>query len=185
MKYSLYWTSFRQIFKMITIRISKTTFWKKGPMYLRVKTSEQYTILVVDDFASNSYMPGNSYMHQWTGSSLVQVLACHLFGDNYRSHHPVMTTCQWDPGDLKLIEISIQTPNISFKENLSENIDCIISAILFSLRCGKVHALLLRKIHTPVGITKCLTISDKQQAHTNFWKISPRTFQLASRDICY
>ena len=58
-------------------------------------------------------------------------------------------------GNLKLIEISIQTPNILFEENSCENIDCIISAILFSLHCGKVHPLLLRKIHTPVGITMC------------------------------
>ena len=41
-------------------------------------------------------MPGDAYMRQWTWSSLVQIMACRLFGAKPLSE-PKLTYCQLDP----------------------------------------------------------------------------------------
>ena len=41
----------------------------------------------------NSYPPSAAYMHQWTGSALVQVMACRLFGAKPLPE-PMLTYCQ-------------------------------------------------------------------------------------------
>ena len=40
--------------------------------------------------------PGDSYMHQWTGPALVQLMACCLFGAKPLPRQ-MMTYCQLDP----------------------------------------------------------------------------------------
>ena len=40
--------------------------------------------------------PSAAYMHRWTGSALVQVMACHLIGTK-PSPEPMLTLCQLDP----------------------------------------------------------------------------------------
>ena len=40
--------------------------------------------------------PGDTYMCNWTGSSLVHIMACHLFGAKPLPE-PIMTSCQLDP----------------------------------------------------------------------------------------
>ena len=44
----------------------------------------------------NSSPPSAAYMHQWTGSALVQVMACRLFGAKPLSE-PMLPYCQLDP----------------------------------------------------------------------------------------
>ena len=43
----------------------------------------------------NSYPPSAAYMRQWTGSALVQVMACHLFGAK-PFPEPMLAYCQLD-----------------------------------------------------------------------------------------
>ena len=44
----------------------------------------------------NSWRMSDAYMHQYTMPSLVQIMACRLFGDNPLSE-PMMVYCQFDP----------------------------------------------------------------------------------------
>ena len=51
----------------------------------------------------NSSPPSTTYMHEWAGSALVQVMACHLFGAKL-SPEPVLDYCQldfWDQISVK------------------------------------------------------------------------------------
>ena len=44
----------------------------------------------------NSYLSSAAYMRQWTGSALVQVMACRLV-DAKTSSKPLLAYCQLDP----------------------------------------------------------------------------------------
>ena len=44
----------------------------------------------------NSSPPSATYMHQWTGSAVVQIMACHLFGTKPLSK-PMLGYCQLGP----------------------------------------------------------------------------------------
>ena len=61
-------------------------------------------------------------MRQWTGSTLVQIMACRLFGTKPLSK-PMLGYCQLDPRN-KLQWISKQNTNFFIHENASENIIC-------------------------------------------------------------
>ena len=50
---------------------------------------------------SNSSPPSATYIRQWTGSSLAQVMLCRLFGANPLPE-PMLTYCQLDPLEKKL-----------------------------------------------------------------------------------
>ena len=45
-------------------------------------------------FLINSLRPSDAYMRRWTGSSLVQILACRLYGDRPLSE-PMLEYCYW------------------------------------------------------------------------------------------
>ena len=40
-----------------------------------------------------------AYMHQWIGSALIQIMACHLFGTK-PFPEPLLAYCKLDPWDL-------------------------------------------------------------------------------------
>ena len=44
----------------------------------------------------NSFLPSAAYMRRWTGSALVQVMACPLFGAKPLPE-PMLIYCQLDP----------------------------------------------------------------------------------------
>ena len=72
-----------------------------------------------------------AYMHQWTRSSLVQIMACHLFGAKPLPQ-TTLTYCQLAPWEQSEILINIQKPLIH--ENAFENVICEMTAILFKER---------------------------------------------------
>ena len=60
---------------------------------------------------STHQSPVDIFISQWTGSSLVKVMACHLCGAKPLSE-PIMTYCQLDPWKLTLVKF--QTKYRSF-----------------------------------------------------------------------
>ena len=61
----------------------------------------------------NESFPSATYMCQWTGSVLLQVMACRLFGAKPLPE-PIMTYSQMDPLGINFREIKIKTQNFSF-----------------------------------------------------------------------
>ena len=47
----------------------------------------------------NSSLPSAAYMPQWTGSALVQIMACRVDGAE-PSYEPILTLCQLHPGNI-------------------------------------------------------------------------------------
>ena len=72
--------------------------------------------------------PGATYMHWWTGSALVQLMACHLFGAKPLPD-PILTYCQLDLRN-KLQWNFNQNTNLFIHENASETIVYEMAAIL-------------------------------------------------------
>ena len=80
----------------------------------------------------NSSPPRASYMRQWIGSTLVQLMACRLFGAKAPSHYlnqswniviwTLMSRFQWNPNRNSYTFI---------QENASENIFCLMTVVLF------------------------------------------------------
>ena len=62
----------------------------------------------------NSLRPSDAYMRRWTGSSLVQIMACRLFGAKPLSE-PMLEYCNWDLGP-NFSEILIGIQPFSFKK---------------------------------------------------------------------
>ena len=63
----------------------------------------------------NSSFPSAAYMRQWTGSALVQIMACRLFGNNSLSK-PMLGCCQLEPLGTNFNEIWIKIHNVSFRK---------------------------------------------------------------------
>ena len=76
----------------------------------------------------NSSSPSAAYMHQWTGSALVQIMACPLFGTKPLSK-PMLGYCQLDPMNKLQWKFSKNT-QLFIHENAYENIVCEMAAIL-------------------------------------------------------
>ena len=76
----------------------------------------------------NSFSPGVTYyMHSWTGSTLVQVMAWRRTGAQPLPEP--MQTCQLDPQE----QISVKSKSISkslIRENAFKNVVCRMTAIL-------------------------------------------------------
>ena len=85
-------------------------------------------------------------MQQWTVSSLVQMMACHLIGDK-PSSEPMMFYDQLGLKEQIAMEFEPKYQNFHEK-NAFENIVCKMSAILIRPHCdyklqNKVNAMLL------------------------------------------
>ena len=77
---------------------------------------------------TNSSLPGAAYMRQWTGSALVQIMACRLFGAKPLSE-PMLKYCQLDLTN-KLQWNSNRNTKFFIQENAFENVVCEMAAIL-------------------------------------------------------
>ena len=58
----------------------------------------------------NSSPPICAYMHQWTGPALVQVMACHLFGDKPLPE-PMLSYCQLDSWEQISLNLKLEFYN--------------------------------------------------------------------------
>ena len=90
-------------------------------------------------FSVNSSPPSAVYMHQWIRSTLVQIMACCLFGTRPLSELMMVFvnwTLQWNFN---------QSIKFFIQENASENIVCKMAAILsrrdelIFLTCSQLH----------------------------------------------
>ena len=84
-----------------------------------------YSFLIVKNHDAkylNSLKPGDTFMHQWTGSSLVQVMACHLCTAS-RLPELMLMWCQLDAWKQNFREIWIKIYMVFFfksVENISQ-----------------------------------------------------------------
>ena len=67
----------------------------------------QQLILLTTKKAFNSSSPNAAYIHQWSESILVQVMACHLVGAKPLPE-PMMNVCQVDPQEQTSVELKIK-----------------------------------------------------------------------------
>ena len=65
------------------------------PAIINRSQSPHCNAYLIPLFYFNSSPPSDAYMHQWTGSAIVQVMACCLFGDK-PSPEPMLVHCQLD-----------------------------------------------------------------------------------------
>ena len=97
-------------------------------IYSRVISMNQVSTFI------NSSPPSDEYMRRWTGSALVQVMACRLFGAKPLPES-MLPYCQLD---LKNKLHWNSNTKLFIQENSSENVVCEMAAILF--REGFVNA---------------------------------------------
>ena len=91
-------------------------------------TSSQILWLLENIF--NSSPPSAAYMRQWTGSSLVQVMACRLFGAAPLSE-PILAYCQLDSSlGTYFSEILIRILSFSFMKMQLKMLSAKMAAIL-------------------------------------------------------
>ena len=83
----------------------------------------------------NSSPPSVACMHQWTGSALVQIMACRLFGAKPLPE-PVLTYCQLVPWEQTSMNYN-QNTKLFIHEYAFENVVCKMAAILFRGRWVK------------------------------------------------
>ena len=76
---------------------------------------------------------GDAYMRNWTGSTLVQVMACRLLGAKPLPE-PVVTYCQLDPQEQTSVNFFNRNPNIFIDENTFENAVCNWQPFCFGLK---------------------------------------------------
>ena len=84
----------------------------------------------------NSMQPGDAYMRHWTGSSLVQEMACHLFGTK-PSPEPMLTYCQIYLYHQTSIRLELKVKYFTLKKITFQNVPSNVAAILFQSKCDK------------------------------------------------
>ena len=94
--------------------------------------------------AINSSSPGAAYIRQWTGTALVQIMACRLFGAKPLSK-PMLGLWSIRSSGTNFSEIWTNT-NIFIHENAFENIVCEMAAILSRGRWVNFRSLPIDKI---------------------------------------
>ena len=116
----------------------------------------------------NSYPPNVTYMRQWIGWVLVQIMACRLFGAKPLSK-PMLGYGQLDPwGQTSLKFQSIYI--ISIHENVFQNIVCGMTAILSrGNELTNIETLWFRVKITIILQTSCLGTPDRK--FITIWKI--------------
>ena len=89
-------------------------------------------------YVINSSPLSAAYMRQWTGSTLVQVMACHLFGTKplpeptlaYCLLDPFRNNLHWNSNRNTWIRLGANFNDIWIHENVIENVICKITVIL-------------------------------------------------------
>ena len=102
-------------------------------------------------------------MHQWIGSTLVKITACHLFGAKPLSR-PMLVYCQLDLSMLRN-KLHRNFTKLFIHEKASENIVCIMEAILSRGRWVKDPLMMRMNMSvSDMGVVKlpsdCLNIMD-------------------------
>ena len=96
-----------------------------------------------------------AYMCQWTGSALVQIMACRLF-DVKPLHETMLVYCQLDPRGQNSLKFKLKT-KLFIHKNAFENVVYEIAAILSREKGVKIINILmclrLRTSHTPVDVS--------------------------------
>ena len=77
----------------------------------------------------NSFRPSATCTRRQTRTSLVQILACRLFGAKPLSE-PVLEYCEFDPWEQTSVKFYSKFKNF-IEENAFENVVCKMAAILF------------------------------------------------------
>ena len=109
--------------------------YKYGPT--RSSTQRCYVIyLYVAHYTVNSSPPSTTYIHLWTWSALVQVMACRLF-DTKSLPEPMLTSSQLDLGNTLQIWNSNRNTKLFMHENAVETVVCEMAAILSRWRWVK------------------------------------------------
>ena len=67
-------------------------------------------------------------MRQWTGSALIQVMACRLFGTKPLPE-PMLTYCHLDPQEHTPVDFRTTYKKIFIQENAYEKVVCEMAAI--------------------------------------------------------
>ena len=96
-------------------------------MHLTI-SSARWQLFCPDLSVINSSPPSATYMRQWTGSALVQIMACCLIGAKPLSK-PMLGYCQLDPYEQTSVK-SNQNTKLFIHENAFENIVCRMTTIL-------------------------------------------------------
>ena len=111
---------------------------------LKTILQEMFKIFNLDmslkKFLFNPLRPGDAYMHQLTSLSLIQMMACHLFGA--KSLSEPMLACQLDSKEHISMEVHLRNQKFSVnktKQNAFENSTCKMVVILCWPHCVKLH----------------------------------------------
>ena len=115
------------IFAWLRACITASEFWKKpkltcwcGMLWLLVHTVKKND--PGSQFRVNSSPPSAAYMRRWTGSALVQIMACRLDGAKPLSE-PMLTYCELDPKEHISMKFYFES-NIFIEENSCEHVVC-------------------------------------------------------------
>ena len=108
--------------------------WQQGDVRLSSTFIKDATL----DSVNWLFLPGVAYMRQWKVSSLVQIMACRLFGAKPLSKQIIVNCALRNKIQWNISQIS----NFSIQENAFENVVSEMVAILSSGR--RVDAMLSR-----------------------------------------
>ena len=107
--------------------------WYKIKVYIyvssKILTTEKFSVIC------NSLRPCNADMLQWTLSSLVQIMTCHLFRAKLFPEL-MLIYCQMDLQQCMLVTFKWKC-KVVFQRNAFENVFCKIKASMHSLVFGK------------------------------------------------
>ena len=87
---------------------------------------------IFQDFVK-SLRPSDAYMHQYNIPTLVQIMACRLFGTKPLSD-PILPYCQLHPKEHISVKFSLKF-KVFIKQNALENVVCEMVAILSKPQC--------------------------------------------------
>ena len=135
------WVTSHPCLKLRSLLLFDMIYTIMAPIKLSLITAVRYTLLSLLSLSFPSFLlfqgqlefnsspPSAAYLRQWTGSSLVHVMASRLFGAKPLPE-PMLTYCQsqWNLNRNSIIFI---------QENTIENVVCQNSAILSREKWGK------------------------------------------------
>ena len=104
-------------------RHSNVWYWRIDLLSINNGYSWKEVICVLIICTINSSPPSAAYMSQWTGSSLVQVMACRLF-DAKPLPEPMLPYCQLVSWEHILVKFEDRNSIIFIQENAIENVVC-------------------------------------------------------------
>ena len=132
----------------------------------------------MNTITSTSPRPGDAYMRQWTASSLVQVKACCLFGDN-PLYEPTLTNSQlnhWKPTAMKFGSKYIYLKEIHWKYRL-QNVRQFVQVSMHELHITGIHPSSIYRISAvayPSALLRVPRRASGNMAHITGWGCWPQ-----------